>query len=67
MEPVTDSLKVHEGFGLFRSNYGHRFGGVVVITSALHAEGPGFNPRSNLSFGSETLSRNCSSLVHFQF
>ena len=27
-----------------------RFGGVVVITSALHAEGPGFNPRSNLGF-----------------
>ena len=62
MEPATDSLKVHDGFGLFRSIYVHRFGGVVVITSALHAEGPGFNPRSNLSFES-----NRSSLVHFNF
>ena len=27
-----------------------RFGGVVVITSASHAEGLGFEPRSNLLF-----------------
>ncbi len=27
-----------------------RFPGVVVITSALHAEGLGFNPRGNLFF-----------------
>ena len=28
----------------------YRFGGVVVITSALHAEGLGFEPRPNLLF-----------------
>ena len=27
----------------------HRFNGVVVITLASHARGPGFDPRLNLS------------------
>ena len=34
----------------FNFHIAQGFGGVVVITSALHAEGPGFNPRSNLGF-----------------
>ena len=33
---------------LFGSMWG--FIGVVVITSALHAEGPGFKPQMNLNF-----------------
>ena len=37
----------------------------MVITSALHAEGPGFNPRSNLSFGNEAQRRKGSSLFMF--
>ena len=36
--------------GIFYSMLYVRFGGVVVITSASHAEGLGFEPRSNLFF-----------------
>ncbi len=35
---------------LVKLNKDRRFGGVVVITSASHAEGPEFNPRSNLFY-----------------
>ena len=34
----------------------NRFRSVVVITSASHAEGPGFEPRRNLAFNLATES-----------
>ena len=35
---------------IYPLTYSRRFCGVVVITSALHAEGREFEPRQNLSF-----------------